>query len=306
MSETQSNIHEIVVISGKGGTGKTSLTASFAMLGGSGIVTADCDVDAADMHLLLDPQQTVVEDFFSGETAVIDESKCIACGRCAAICRWNAMKPADGKYRVDQLDCEGCGYCARICPADAITMEPQQTGHCYISAIRNGGQMVHAKLKTGAENSGKLVARVKTMAKEAARATGKKLVLVDGSPGIGCPVVSSLSGASFVVLVTEATVSGTHDLQRVAELVAKFNIPAGCIINKADLNPSESTAIRAYLQQQQIPLLAELPYDESFSTAMTAGQTVLEGGSAQLQQLVRTCWEAVTAAVKLNERPAAG
>lgn len=298
MSDSTQQLKEIVVISGKGGTGKTSLTASFAMLGGDRIVTADCDVDAADMHLLLQPEDSISEPFFSGEAAVVEPDKCLGCGRCARVCRWDAFKQiAGGKYRVNQLDCEGCGYCARICPAGAITMVEQQIGHCYNSRIRNGGRMIHARLQIGAENSGKLVAKVKNDAKQLARDTGKQLVLVDGSPGIGCPVVSSLSGASYVILVTEPTVSGLHDLQRVAELVIKFNIPAGGIINKADLNPESAALIRRFLSEHSITLLNELPYDESFSSAMTAGKTVLEEGSPQLRQIIRNNWNTVCTAV---------
>ncbi len=250
---------EIVVISGKGGTGKTSITASFSCLGGSDIVTADCDVDAADMHLLMKPDFKYEEDFYSGKTAVIDQDKCSICMSCHDVCRFEAVDAIEGKLSVNELNCEGCGYCAVICPASAIKMEEQNVGKCYISGIKTEGQMVHAKLKAGAENSGKLVAKVKNEARRIAEETGKDLIIVDGSPGIGCPVVSSLSGADFTVLVTEPTVSGLHDLKRVYSLVRKFGIKTGCIINKYDLNTDKADEIKAFLSSENICHLADLP-----------------------------------------------
>ena len=267
---------EIVVISGKGGTGKTSLTASFSVLGGQDLVVADCDVDAADMHLLLEPDQKSAEDFFSGELALIDQDKCIACGKCSEICRFNAIPFADGRYTVDPISCDGCGYCARICPADAIENIKQNVGQLFSSNIRTGATMIHARLGIGADNSGKLVARVKNDAKKQAEESGRDLVLVDGSPGIGCPVVSSLSGADYVVLVTEPTVSGVHDLKRVYQLVKRFKIKAGCIINKADLNTEMRDDLKAFLGDEKIDLLAEIPYNENFTKAITNGKTVVE------------------------------
>jgi MinD superfamily P-loop ATPase len=284
---------EIVVISGKGGTGKTSLTASFAMLGKREVIVADCDVDAADMHLLLAPDFQHAEAFYSGVLAEIDQEACIQCGKCAAVCRFDAIPVIDGKFVVRPLDCEGCGYCARVCPTSAIKMNEQNVGDWFISAIKTGSYMVHAKLGIGAENSGKLVAKVKNEAKRIAREQGKNLVLVDGSPGIGCPVVSSLTGANFAVLVTEPTVSGFHDLARVFQLVKRFNIPAGCIINKADLNGDVAQSIRNFMKSNAILPLAELPYDENFTRAMTQGQTIIEFGNRSLQELIRQSWRKI-------------
>ncbi|MDD4308960.1 MAG: ATP-binding protein [Candidatus Cloacimonetes bacterium] len=281
---------EIVVISGKGGTGKTSLTASFAMLGGNEVVVADCDVDAADMHLLMQPVVKTEEDFFSGYTAEINSEKCIKCGRCAAICRFDAIDIAESGYEISAINCEGCGYCARICPVEAITMVEENVGKLYISATKASNVMVHARLKSGADNSGKLVARVKKEAKQIAEETGKAWIIVDGSPGIGCPVVSSLSGADFVVLVTEPSVSGLHDLKRVYELVNRFHIPAGCIINKADINPDVARQILVYLQENKITHLSDLPYDETFTAAMTIGQTIVEYDTGRLAELLSASW----------------
>ncbi len=281
---------EIVVISGKGGTGKTSISASFSILGAENLIAADCDVDAADMHLLLKPVPVFQEDFYSGELARIDPDKCISCGGCARVCRFKAISPVEGVYTVDPVSCEGCGYCARICPADAITNDPRKAGVWFNSRTRAGFTMIHAKLGIAAENSGKLVAHVKKKAREAAEAEGKKYVLVDGSPGIGCPVVSSLSGADYVVLVTEPTVTGIHDLKRVYELVRKFSIPAGCIINKADINEEMSQLISAYLDENNIDLLARLPYDENFTRAMVAEKTIVEYDDGDMKKRISKAW----------------
>ncbi len=283
---------EIVVISGKGGTGKTSITASFAILGGNEIIVADCDVDAADMHLLMEPNFGKAIDFYSGELAFIDPEACISCGKCQDICRFDAIFIEDSKYKVDPLGCEGCDYCARICPVQAITNSEQNVGKWFLSDIRTGTSMVHARLGIGAENSGKLVARVKKEAKLLAEEQNKRLVLVDGSPGLGCPVVSSLSGASFIVLVTEPTVSGIHDLKRVYELVKKFGIKAGCIINKSDLNKNVSDAIKNFLAEEDIVLLAEIPYNEQFTMAMTNGKTIVEWDE-EISKLISESWEKI-------------
>ncbi len=291
---------EIVVISGKGGTGKTSLTASFAMLGGQDVIVADCDVDAADMHLLLEPDFKVAENFYSGVIAKIDQDICTQCGKCVDVCRFDAIHQIDGDFVVQPLDCEGCGYCARICPADAIIMEEQNVGDWYVSTIKTGSTMVHARLGIGAENSGKLVAKVKNEAKRIADEQQKELVIVDGSPGIGCPVVSSLSGANFVVLVTEPSVSGFHDLKRVYQLVKKFGIKAGCIINKADLNSDIAQKIRDFIQANDITPLVDLPYDESFTDAMTQGQTIIEFSDGKLQENIRRSWDIIKEIVNIR------
>ncbi len=284
---------EIVVISGKGGTGKTSITASFAMLGGKDIVVADCDVDAADMHLLMKPNVKTEEDFYSGNAAVIDRAKCLNCGKCASVCRFDAINLIEYLYSVSALNCEGCGYCARVCPVKVISMVEQNVGKLYISATKADNMMVHARLLSGADNSGKLVARVKKEAKQIAQETGKRFVIVDGSPGIGCPVISSLSGADFVVLVTEPTVSGLHDLKRVYELVNRFQISAGCIINKADINQDVVNHIEIYLRENNIVHLTDLPYDESFTSAMTIGQTIVEYDHDKLADLLTVSWNKI-------------
>jgi MinD superfamily P-loop ATPase len=237
---------EIVVISGKGGTGKTSVTAAFAIMGGKNIVVADCDVDAADLHLLLQPDGGFSTDFYSGEVARIDHNNCIQCGKCMDVCRFEAVYTKNRQFFIDPLSCEGCGYCARVCPTETIRNEKRLAGQFFISRIKTGTQMVHARLGIGAENSGKLVVKVKHEAKEIALEEQKDFILVDGTPGVGCPVVSSLSGAHYAVLVTEPSVSGLHDLKRVYELVKKFSIPSECIIKstRTHLQNSEQPGFR--------------------------------------------------------------
>jgi len=284
---------EIVIISGKGGTGKTSITASFAYLGGKDIVVADCDVDAADMHLLLEPDFKNSEDFYSGELAIINYEICINCGKCAEVCRFNAIQLNKGIHFIDPISCDGCGYCARVCPVEAITNEIQNVGKTYISNTKAGNIMVHARLGIGADNSGKLVAKVKNEAKRIATENKAEMIIADGSPGIGCPVVSSLSGADFVVLVTEASVSGLHDLKRVYELVKKFKIKAGCIINKYDINQMLSQEIEKFLIEENIVFISKLPYNEDFTKAMTIGKTIVEYENEELKNIVTDSWNKV-------------
>ncbi len=284
---------EIVVISGKGGTGKTSITASLAILAGKEAVIADCDVDAADMHLLLAPDFDYREDFYSGQLAYINQGNCISCGRCAQVCRFDAIHVENRVFKVDPLSCEGCGYCARVCPTKTIVNKERLAGEWYISNIKTGSTMVHARLKIGADNSGKLVAKVKNEAKELAAETRKAFVIVDGSPGIGCPVVSSLSGANFVVYVVEPSVSGIHDLKRVHQVVEKFHINAGCIINKADLNLEKTNEIKVFLQEENIFHLVDLPYDENFTKAMVEGKTIVEYDHGKLKELLTESWKKI-------------
>ncbi|MBK1691024.1 ATP-binding protein [Ectothiorhodospira mobilis] len=281
---------EIVVISGKGGTGKTSISASFSLLGGEEVITADCDVDAADLHLLLAPDFAHAEDFHSGLLARIDPARCDECGICAEVCRFDAVHMVDGHHHIRELDCEGCGYCARVCPQRAILLQERRVGQWYRSRLRTGGTMVHARLDIGAENSGKLVAKVKQEAREAAREQGREWILVDGAPGIGCPVMSSLSGADAVVFVTEPTVSGFHDLRRVHDLVRRFDMTTACIVNKADLNPEMTRHVHAFLQEAGIRHLADLPYDEAFTEAMVEGCTVVEKQGSPLARALEESW----------------
>jgi len=289
---------ELVVISGKGGTGKTSLTASFAMLEKANMVVADCDVDAADLHLLLNPQDGESHDFYSGKLAVMDRNKCSDCGYCAETCRFDAIHFVNGEYQIEELSCEGCGYCSLVCPEGAITMEEQNVGKWQIARSKSGNIMVYAALNIGAENSGKLVAKVKNEAKKIAKENNIDTILIDGSPGVGCPVISSLSGADFVILVTEPTLSGLEDLKRVYSLVKQFKIRAGCIINKYDLNKDISDRILSFLDKEKIFHLASIPYDEAFIKALTMGQTIVEYEDKNLDQTIRKTWREIKQIIK--------
>lgn len=286
-------LKEIVVISGKGGTGKTSLTSSFAVLGGTALVVADCDVDAADMHLLLNPKSEYEEDFYSGKTAVIETEGCVHCYKCKNVCRFDAINVINGEFVVDELNCEGCSYCFHICPTRTIKMPDALSGKFFISKSRLGSTLVHARLNIAADNSGKLVTKVRDEAKRVAKEEKKKLILVDGPPGIGCPVVASLTGADLAVIVTEPTVSGQHDLKRVAELVSKMKITGALIINKADLNRDMTGRIKQLAKELNLTLIAELPYDQSFTEAITKGKTIVEYDKGSIKKQIEDSWRKI-------------
>lgn len=290
---------EIVIISGKGGTGKTSITASFAYLSRHYAVIADCDVDAADMHLILKPTIKRREDFYSSQEAYIHNDACINCDRCRQVCRFDAIEIINDEYKVLPLNCEGCGYCQKVCPTGAIEMKKRLDGEWYISESRFVTPLVHAKLGIGTENSGKLVALVKNVAKQLAEISKKELILVDGSPGIGCPVISSLSGANFVVFVTEPTVSGLHDLKRVYELAKKFNIPSGLIVNKADLNPEKTQEIINFAETEKINVLGQIPYNHVFTEAMVNGLSIVEYENNEISNKIKDIWNKIIKIVNL-------
>ncbi|MFH2143540.1 MAG: ATP-binding protein [Bacteroidota bacterium] len=294
-------MNEIVILSGKGGTGKTSITAALAYLAGNDAVIADCDVDAANMHLLLKPDFGKISEFYSGELAVINQDMCSVCGICADICRFKAIPYIEDQFQISALDCEGCGYCEKVCPTRAITMHERKSGQVYISKTKAGNIMVHAKLDIGAENSGKLVAKVKNDAKAIATKQNKSFIIVDGSPGIGCPVISSLSGTNYVVLVTEPTISGLHDLKRIYTVIKLFRIKAGCIINKFDINKEKTIEIKNYLKEERIDYLADIPYNSAFSSAMIEGKTIVETQSP-LKELVIDIWEKVKTITNKNNK----
>lgn len=282
---------EIVCISGKGGTGKSSVVSALAWIARENLVVADCDVDAADLHLIFSPENKVIEDFYSGVKAVIGTELCIGCGDCAAKCRFDAISKSGNVYEVAPLDCEGCGYCFHICSAKAISLQEQRVGQFYVSDTRYGCSLVHARLGIGADNSGKLVAKVKNEAKALARRESKDYILIDGSPGIGCPVISSLSGADLVLMVTEPSLSAQSDLKRLWELIQKFQIPAACIINKADINPDLSSAITDWLDCEGIRHLANLDYDLDFHNAITNGKNVCEENNEKWQSRFQQIWD---------------
>ena len=289
---------EIVVISGKGGTGKTSVVSALATVINPDLVLADCDVDAADLHLIFEPDEAQSEDFYSGLKAVIDPELCIQCGICASHCRFDAIEVFENQHRVIALDCEGCGYCHELCPVMAISLPMQMVGQCMVSKTRLGFTLVHAKLGIGADNSGKLVARVKELAKKQVVEEDRGYILIDGSPGIGCPVIASLSGADLAVFVTEPSLSALSDLKRVWELTEKFRIPALCIINKADINPEVVNRIKEFLDESKIPLAAELPYDDDFTQAIEHGKSLVELNTKKWSPVFEKIWTACSQEIK--------
>jgi MinD superfamily P-loop ATPase len=266
---------EITILSGKGGTGKTSVTAALASVA-KDAVYCDCDVDASDLHLLLSPQVKESHDFSSGLKAVIDPEQCISCGICADACRFSAIsQPKEGLFVVDPYSCEGCRLCERICPTDAIHSVENKNNAWYVSETRFG-PMVHARMGPGEENSGKLVTTVRNKAKEIAKSRQANCILNDGPPGIGCPVIASLTGVKKVLLVVEPSKTGIHDIKRLVELTRKFSIPAYAIINKQDLNPEMTKLAVQVLAGFDIPVLGKLDFDERFTKAMIEGKTIVE------------------------------
>ncbi len=288
-------MRELVVISGKGGTGKTSLAAAFAVLAERPVI-ADCDVDAADLHMLLSPHVKERRDFYSGREAVIREGDCSGCGTCAELCRFGAVSAAAGPegrevFSVDQISCEGCGVCVRFCPEKAIDFPERLCGEWMVSNTRCG-PMVHARLGAASENSGKLVSTVRKEARRIAEEGGRSLIIVDGPPGIGCPVIASLTGASLVLVVTEPTVSGEHDLGRVLALAKHFGIPAAVCVNKWDLNPEMTGTIEKMARRAGAAVAGRVRYDAAVTAAQISEKTVIETG-APCAEDVRGVWTAL-------------
>lgn len=284
---------ELVVISGKGGTGKTSLAASFAVLAGRSVV-ADCDVDASDLHLLLRPWVRERNEFMSGHQAVIRQDACTRCGLCLDYCRFSAVKKdeVDETYSIDPVSCEGCGVCVRFCPDKAIDFPERLCGEWMISETRCG-TMVHARLGVAAENSGKLVSLVRREARRIAEEQGLPLVIVDGPPGIGCPVIASVTGASLVLVVSEPTVSGEHDLERVLALTRHFEIPAAICVNKWDINPEMTDRIEEKASMAGAKIAGRIRYDNEFIKAQLLERTVIETSSPAAGD-IREVWEHIT------------
>lgn len=281
---------ELVVISGKGGTGKTSVVASFAALAPS-TVLADCDVDAADLHLILKPDSFSRNDFSGGSAAQVKSDNCTGCGTCLELCRFDAIKVNKGNYQIDPIACEGCGVCSHFCPEQAIEFGPVINGQWFLSETRHG-PMAHATLGIAQENSGKLVTLVRAQAKNLAKERGYDLVIIDGSPGIGCPVIASLTGADLVLAVTEPTMSGRHDLQRVADLAKHFGVTLIVCINKWDLNEDMTLLIEQDASKQGILVAGRIRYDRAVTEAQIREQALVEytssGAAVDMKQLWKT------------------
>jgi MinD superfamily P-loop ATPase len=295
-------MHELVIISGKGGTGKTSIAASFAVLSGRAVM-ADCDVDAADLFLVLAPTVRERHEFISGREARIRKDDCTGCGECLDLCRFDAVKTSgrDGRLVIDPVACEGCGVCVRNCPEQAIDFPERLCGEWMVSETRCG-PMVHARLGIAAENSGKLVTVVRREARRIAELEGRDLVLVDGPPGIGCPVIASLTGASLVLAVAEPTVSGEHDLDRVLALARHFTIPAAVCVNKWDLNPKMAERIEAGAKDKGAQPVGRITYSQDVTAAQMRERAVVELDTPVASEL-RAIWKWIEQA--MNKTPTA-
>ncbi len=265
---------QLAVLSGKGGTGKSSLSLALAQLL-KPVVLADCDVDAADLFIVAQPKNLKEESFESGTKAIIDPDTCIACGKCMELCRFDAVDFRNGSYSINSNRCEGCGLCKLACPANAIDMEKANDNRWFLASSRFG-PMVHARLAPGEDNSGKLVTQVREEARKKAKEEGKEIIIIDGPPGIGCPVIAAVSGVDYVVLITEPSLSGLSDLQRVYDLVQKFNVKAGLIINKSDINDKMATKMENWAMESGLEFLGKLPFDETVVKAMTEKLSIPE------------------------------
>ncbi len=277
---------QLAIISGKGGTGKTTLAAAFASLTENAVL-ADCDVDVADMHLILKPEIKETIEFSGSKIASKDEEKCIQCGKCREYCRFDAINE---DLNLVEDRCEGCGVCEYVCPEDAITLRERKSGFAYISETRFG-PMSHAVLNTAEEASGKLVALVRNNARILAKKYGKDLIIIDGPPGIGCPVISAISGADLVLIVTEPTLSGRHDMERIIGVANHFNIPAVVCINKFDINYENTQLIEKYCDENGLDVVGKIPYDETPTKAMIQKKTIIEFSDSEFSNNVKNIWE---------------
>ena len=287
---------ELIVISGKGGTGKTSLIAAFASLAQNKVL-CDADVDAADLHLIMDPHVSRRADFKSGHLAVIDRSKCSECGQCLELCKFGAISD---DFKVNPVDCEGCGVCVYFCPEEAIDFPENTCGQWFISDTRFG-PLVHARLGIAEENSGKLVTLVRQESKKLAEQKDLDLILTDGPPGVGCPVIASIGGASAVLVVAEPSLSGIHDMQRVVQLAKHFKVPALVCVNKFDLNFDLTRNVENFARDEGLPYLGRIPFDPIFTKAMVQGQTIFEYNSdSSGGQAVKKIWNNLSEKLDLN------
>jgi MinD superfamily P-loop ATPase len=277
---------EIVVVSGKGGTGKTSVAAGFADLA-SNAVFCDCDVDAANLGLILNPRELEGHDFIASKQAFVDAAKCTGCGLCEELCRFGAAYPGS----IDHLSCEGCGLCARACPEGAIEMRPVTSGRWFISSTEKG-PLIHARLGPGEENSGKLVTLVRQKARETAEKEHRDIIITDGPPGIGCAVIASLSGADSALIVTEPSLSAIHDLERVLSVCERFSVPALCVINRYDIHEDNAKSIEE-MAGSRFTVVGRIPYDTEVPKSMAKAIPITRTRSAAGES-IREIWESIT------------
>jgi len=287
---------EIAIISGKGGTGKSSISAAFATLNGD-VVLADCDVDAANLYLLFNPTHEEEIVYIAGHKAVINYDLCTSCGICESYCRFDAISITGNKVFISEISCDGCFLCSRVCPEKAITMVQNNKSRMYSGSFRNG-KMVYGRLAPGEENSGKLVNMVREKARQVSQENNLDTIILDGPPGIGCPVISTITGVDKVVIVTEPTISGLHDMQRTIGIIQKFNLPASVIINKYDLNSSMSEQIKDWCRQNGILVAGELPFDRQMTEAMVQAKSITEfNPDIDISKKIKIIWNKI-----LNQR----
>ena len=285
-------IKQLCIISGKGGTGKTTVAASLAALMPGDKVLADCDVDASNLPLVLGGRQVEIQPFRAGLLAQIDLEKCTSCGECLSACRFNAVIIQNGIYGIDAIKCEGCKVCEHVCPEDAITMKEMDAGECYVSETAYG-PLVHARLKPGRENSGKLVTHVRDRALELAKERVAGYILVDGAPGTGCPVIATLSGVNLALLVVEPTVAGVQALERIIRVAEHFGVPCVTCLNKWDLNPEAARDIQKMAEDRGAPLVAQIPFDRAVVDAMLLGRPVVEVEAPVLRKAFEDLWHSL-------------
>jgi len=281
---------QIAIVSGKGGTGKTVIASALSGLAGKSAVMVDCDVDAPDLHLILTPKIIEEKEFYAGKVASIDADKCTKCGKCLEKCRFDAISE---DFVIDPISCEGCGVCYRICPAGAVKLTEKLSGRYFLSDTRFG-PMVHAMLGIAEENSGKLVSLVRRRAVEIAKEKKLEYVLIDGPPGIGCPVIAAITGVDLVLVVTEPTLSGIHDLERIVELARKFKIKTNVCINKYDINFENSKAIEEYCNDKKINVIGKMYYNNEVTKAMMNRKTILEySPGSEISREIKNVWNKI-------------
>ena len=285
-------MREITIISGKGGTGKTTLVGSFAALAENKVI-ADCDVDAPDLHLLLHPEIIKREEFKGLKVAVMDKTLCTECGTCEETCRFNAIAlTEDSGYAVNPARCEGCGACVFTCPQEALTLKERVSGYAFISKTKYG-TMAHAQLNIAEEASGKLVTVVRNNAQQVAEKESCELILIDGAPGIGCPVIASLAGVDLALIVTEPTMSGLHDLERILDVTRHFGIGSVVCVNKYDINEENSNRITEFCRQRGVEMVGNIPYDPVVTEAMVAGMPVVEFSGGVVSEAIKDVWRGI-------------
>jgi MinD superfamily P-loop ATPase len=292
---------QLVIISGKGGTGKTVISAAFASLSQNKAI-ADCDVDAANLHLLLHPDVQEVHTFSGGQKASLQPDKCTMCGECVEVCRFGAIETMkEDTIRIDSISCEGCGVCSHACPSQAIEMRDAISGEWFVSHTKYG-PFIHAKLGIGEENSGKLVTQVRRKATEICVENNMDTVIIDGPPGIGCQVIASLSGVDLALIVTEPTLSGIHDMRRIVEVARHFKISTACCINKHDINSKNSSRIEAWCQEYSMPLLGKIPYDEEVIRSMVRGYPLTDRTECAASKEIQELWEKLLNILKKEKK----